>query len=250
MNFEWNFSQKTGWKNYGKNKIFRSIVFITQTTIVFSLIITILTFSIGFGFQKMIEDKLFNIRGQIFVKKKNFIKNVPLNFSMKNKNAFSKKFFYLNYIKKIYGIAENNVIIRTNNKIDRYIYKGLYKDYNPLFFQNFLVKGNILNIKKNFSFNTNVILSEKISSSLGLDIGSNVKIDFLFFRNKETPTIISKKFKVFGLYETGIPEFDDIYIIGNIKSIQEIYKCTEDLSEGLEIFVYSCFVKDNIKKKF
>ncbi|ACY40186.1 lipoprotein releasing system transmembrane protein [Blattabacterium sp. (Blattella germanica) str. Bge] len=240
MNFEWFFSKKTIWKDCSKNRTLLTIVIITQITITFGLIIAILTFSIGFGFKEIIKEKLLNVRGQIIVKNKNSV------FSIKNKNYFLKKYFNSNYIKQIHGIIENNVIIGTNNKTGRYIYKGLYEDYNPIFFQYFLVKGNFCNKKTNDDCHKNIILSKKISRSLGLNIGSNVKIDFLFFKKKGTPIIISKKFIVSGLYETGIPEFDDLYIIGNIKSIQQIYGWKKDLSEKFEIFG-SSFQKINKK---
>ncbi|WP_185862026.1 ABC transporter permease [Blattabacterium cuenoti] len=244
MNFEWFFSKKTVWKDCSKNKYLRSIVIITQITIIFGLIITILTFSIGFGLKKIVKNKLFNIKGQIFVQKKDSI--VPLN--IKEINFLKKNFFHLNYIEKIYKIAENNVIINTNKKTDRYIYKGLYKDYNPLFFKFFLIKGNIFNIKKKLFSNQSVLLSKKISLSLGLNIGSNVKIYFFFFKNNKKPIILSKKFKISGLYETGIPEFDNVYIIGNIKFIPHIYYQKKFFSEKLEIFLSPSFYKEkNIK---
>ncbi|WP_185849109.1 ABC transporter permease [Blattabacterium cuenoti] len=235
MNFEWFFSRKTVWEDCRKNKTLRTIVLITQTTIIFGLIIAFLTFSIGFGFKKIIKDKLLNIRGQILVHKNNSTKSNPF-FSIKK-----KKFFKSNLVKQIHGISEKNVIVSTNRKIDRYIFKGLYEDYNPVFFQYFLITEN----KKKLLWNHNVILSKKVSLSLGLNIGSSIKINFMFFDKKGKPILFSERFKVSGLYETGISEFDDIYIIGNIKSIQQIYGCKKDLVEKFEIFVSY----DNIEKK-
>ncbi|WP_185857841.1 ABC transporter permease [Blattabacterium cuenoti] len=237
MNFEWFFSKKTIWEDYRKNQTLRIIVLITQTTIIFGLIISFLTFSIGFGFKEIIKNKLLNIRGQIIIHK-NDLKASSSFFSIKK-----KKFFKYNLVKKIYGIAENNVIISTNHKISQYIFKGIYEDYNPVFFQYFLIKKNFLN--KDLSCHKNIFLSKKASLSLGLSVGSNIKIDFIFFNKKGNPIIFSKKFIVSGLYETGIAEFDDVYIIGNIKSIQQIFGRNKDFVEKFEIFVSY----ENIKKK-
>ncbi|WP_185859182.1 ABC transporter permease [Blattabacterium cuenoti] len=242
MNFEWFFSKKTVWKDCRKNRTLRTIVIITQITITFGLIIAILTFSIGYGFKEIIKDKLLNVRGQIVIEN--------INSIFPEKLFFQKKYINYNYVKKIYKIVEKDIIIGTDNKTGRYIYKGLYEDYNPIFFKYFLIDGNFCNKKKNNDCNKNIILSKKISLSLGLNIGSNVKIDFLFFKKNGDPTIISKKFRVSGLYETGITEFDDLYIIGNIKSIQQIYGCKKDLSEKFEIFLsYFPYNKENIKEK-
>ncbi|WP_341656171.1 FtsX-like permease family protein [Blattabacterium cuenoti] len=247
MNFEWFFSQKTVWEDCRKNQTLRTIVIITQTTIIFGLIISFLTFSIGFGFKEIIKDKLLNVRGQIFIHKKNSKTIDPFFYRIK-KNFLLKKFFKSDLVKQIHGISEKNVIISTNKKIDRYIFKGLYEDYNPAFFQYFLITKNVFS--KTFLCNQNVLVSKKVSLSLGLNVGSNIKIDFLSFDKKRNPIFFEKTFIISGLYETGIPEFDDVYIIGNIKSIQKIYGWKKDLVEKLEIFVsYENIKKEIFKKK-
>ncbi|WP_185863131.1 ABC transporter permease [Blattabacterium cuenoti] len=237
MNFEWFFSKKTIWEDCRRNKTLRTIVIITQTTIIFSLIVAILTFSIGFGFKEIIKNKLLNVKGQIILQKENLKGNYS-SFSIKKKN-----FFQSNLVRQIHGIAENDVIISTNQKTDRYIFKGLYEDYNPVFFQYFLIRKNFFH--KKFLYSHNIILSKKISLSLGLNIGSNVKIGFLSKDKKGNPVIISKKFRISDLYETGIPEFDNVYIIGNIESIQKISGWKKDLVEKFEVFVSY----ENINKK-
>ncbi|WP_341652304.1 FtsX-like permease family protein [Blattabacterium cuenoti] len=247
MNFEWFFSKKTVWEDCRKNKTLRTIVIITQTTIIFGLIIAFLTFSIGFGFKEIIKDKLLNVRGQILIQKENSNTISPFFYRIK-KNFLLKQFFKSDLVKQIHGISEKNVIISTNKKIDRYIFKGLYEDYNPAFFQYFLITKNVF--PKKFLCNQNVLLSKKVSLSLGLNVGSNIKIDFLSFDKKRNPILLSKKFIISGLYETGIPEFDDVYIIGNIKSIQKIYGWKKDLVEKFEIFVsYENLKKEIFKKK-
>ncbi|WP_341653544.1 FtsX-like permease family protein [Blattabacterium cuenoti] len=247
MNFEWFFSKKTVWEDCRKNKTLRTIVIITQTTIIFGLIIAFLTFSIGFGFKEIIKDKLLNIRGQILIQKENSKTIFPF-FYRKKIFFLLKKFFKSDLVKQIHGISEKNVIISTNKKIDRYIFKGLYEDYNPAFFKNFLITKNVF--PKKFLCNQNVLLSKKVSLSLGLNVGSNIKIDFLSFDKRRNPIFFSKKFIISGLYETGIPEFDNVYIIGNIKSIQKIYGWKKGLVEKLEIFVsYDNLKKEIFKKK-
>ncbi|BBA17390.1 ABC transporter permease [Blattabacterium cuenoti] len=248
MNFEWFFSKKTIWEDCRKNKTLRTIVIITQITIIFGLIVSFFTFSIGFGFKKIIKDKLLNVRGQFLISQKyNLNTNSPF-FSVKKKKFLLKKFFNSDLVKQIHGISEKNVIISTNKKIDRFIFKGLYEDYNPYFFQYFLITKKIFPEK--LLHNQNVFLSKKASLSLGLNVGSIIKINFLSFDKIGNSIFFYKKFRISGLYETGIPEFDDVYIIGNIKSIQNIYKWKKDSVEKFEVFVsYENIGKNIIKKK-
>ncbi|WP_185864354.1 ABC transporter permease [Blattabacterium cuenoti] len=249
MNFEWVFSRKTVCKS--SNKTFQTIIFVTQITIFISLLITIFTFSIGFGFKNIIRDKLLNIKGQITVVNKISKKKFPINICEKS-NSLLKEFFLYDYdhvkkkIKNVYPFAENDIIIGKDHLSERFIFKGVYEDYNPIFFHYFLIG----KIKNNLLSDNNIILSSKNSLLLGLNIGSNVKINFIFFHKKlSAPIIVSKIFRVNGLYETGISEFDDLYIIGNIKYIQSIYGWKKGFSEGCEIFMSDFFQSDIIMKK-
>ncbi|WP_185869494.1 ABC transporter permease [Blattabacterium cuenoti] len=244
MNFEWFFSKKTVDKDCVKNSSLRTIVIIIQLTIIFSLVITILTLSVGFGFKEIIKKKFTNVIGHILIMKKS---KKPFFLS-----HIEKKFLISNYI-QIHGISEKNVIICTNNKIEKYLFKGVYEDYNPIFFKYFIIKGKFCSEKKSYLCNDNILLSKKISSLLGLNIGSYIKIYFFYPKNG---SLISKKFKVSGIYETGFPTFDNIYIIGNIKSIQHIFGWKEFFSEKIEIFLSSLsyfnlkIIEKKIKKFF
>ncbi|WP_242673955.1 hypothetical protein [Blattabacterium sp. DPU] len=182
MNFEWFFYKKTIWEDCRKNKTLRIIVIITQITIIIALIITFLTFSIGFGFKEIIKEKLLNIRGQIIIQKNTLTTNNRY-FSVTEKNLLLRKFSKKNLIQQIHGIIESDVIVSTSRKIDRYIFKGLYEDYNPIFFKYFLITENFF--RKKLLSHKNVLLSKKVSLSLGLNVGSNIRIDFISFDKKK-----------------------------------------------------------------
>ncbi|WP_185851872.1 ABC transporter permease [Blattabacterium cuenoti] len=230
-----------------------TIVLITQVTIIFSVIITLLTFSIGFGFKEFIIKKLLNIQGQIIIynnSKRGFLKKkIPILL-----NQFSNKNCS---IRQIHPFSEKNVMIVTNQKnVEKFVFKGFYeKDYNTAFFKYFLVKGSFSKIKKNLFSSQKVILSQKISCSLGLNIGSIIHLNFLSFK-KGIPFFTSKKFYVCGLYDTGIPEFDNVYMIGDMKHIQHINNWNENFLEGIELFLSSIIdhkkmelLENKIKKK-
>lgn len=242
MNFEWFFSRKTIWKDCGKKKILRTIVLVTQSTILFSVIISILTFSIGFGFKKVINQKFLNIQGPIVVV--NNPKKETCFHSLEKKNLF-----LFNSVSFVYPFSEKEVIVCKNEgrqDVDRFVFKGISKDYNPFFFKNFFVSGS----KKNLFSRSEIILSKKISILLKLNKGSSILIGFISIKNGK-PFIFYKKFYVCGLYDTGIPEFDNVYLIGDMKHIQSINGWKENFVEGFEIFISSLDSKrmESIKKE-
>ncbi|AEU09209.1 ABC transporter permease [Blattabacterium sp. (Cryptocercus punctulatus) str. Cpu] len=239
MNFEWFFYKKQFGKIVRKSKILRTIVLVTQNTIFFGIIVSIITFSIGFGFKEIIKKKLLNIQGQIT------ITNLKIDNSIILNKSFFKDLFFFKFIRRINHFYEKDVIICDNKSqnVEKFIFKGISKDYNPIFFQNFLVIGYLEKVKKKLFSDYGILLSKKVSISLGLNIGSSIIVNFFFYKNGN-PFFISKKFYVCGLYDTSIPEFDDVYIIGNIKHIQYFHKNSnvnnnqnEDFLEGVEIFL-------------
>ncbi|WP_185866468.1 ABC transporter permease [Blattabacterium cuenoti] len=234
MNFEWFFSRKTIWKDCRKNKILRTIVVVTQSTIGFSVIISILTFSVGFGFKTVINQKLLNIQGQIVIV--NNPKKEACFLSLEKKNLF-----FFNSISFVYPFSEKDVIVCKNiceNKgiedVERFVFKGISKDYNPVFFKNFLVSGS----NKNLFSRPEILLSKKISILLKLNKGSSILIGFISMKNGK-PFVFYKKFYICGLYDTGIPEFDNVYLIGDMKHIQSMNGWKRDSVEGFEIFISS-----------
>ncbi|ACX84083.1 putative ABC transporter, permease component [Blattabacterium sp. (Periplaneta americana) str. BPLAN] len=242
MNFEWFFSRKTIWKDCRKKKILRTIVLVTQSTIVFSVIISILTFSVGFGFKKVINQKFLNIQGPIIVV--NNPKKETCFLSLEKKNLF-----LFNSVSFVYPFSEKEVIVcKSEGKkdVDRFVFKGISKDYNPVFFKNFLVSGS----KKNLFSRSEILLSKKISNLLKLNKGSSILIGFISIKNGK-PFVFYKQFYVCGLYDTGIPEFDNVYLIGDMKHIQSINGWKENFVEGFEIFISSLDSKrmESIKKE-
>ncbi|WP_185859773.1 ABC transporter permease [Blattabacterium cuenoti] len=242
MNFEWFFSRKTIWKDCRKKKILRTIVLVTQHTIVFSVIISIFTFSIGFGFKKVINEKFLNIQGPIIVTSNP--KKEACFLSLENKNLF-----LFNSVSCVSPFSEKEVIICSNEgkkDIDRFVFKGISKDYNPVFFKNFLVSGS----NKNLFSSYGIFLSKKISILLRLNKGSSILIGFFSIKNGKH-SVFYKKFYVCGLYETGIPEFDNVYLIGDMKHIQSVNGWKYDFVEGFEIFISSVDPNrmESIKKK-
>ncbi|WP_238784441.1 ABC transporter permease [Blattabacterium cuenoti] len=226
-----------------------TIVTITKITIAFSVIITLLTFSIGFGFKEVIKKKFLNIRGQILVKKK-----IPFSNTTKEVSILLNKFSFKNssIISHIHTFSESNVIIVENENVEKFVFRGLSeKDYNPVFFKKFLIKGSFSRIRKSIFSNSEVILSKKNSILLGLNVGSFFRVNFFFLKKGGIPFFFSKKFYVSGLYDTGISEFDNVYIIGDMKHIQNIKNWNEDLIEGVEFFLSSIDQKkmDSVKKE-
>jgi lipoprotein-releasing system permease protein len=105
--------------------------------------------------------------------------------------------------------------------------------YDWAFFKVNLVSGDIPNL--NDSARTNeILISENLSKMLRLNAGDQ---GILYFINKDEITPRMLQFKVCGIYRTNLEEFDNLFVIGDIKQIQRINDWQTDEITGIEIEV-------------
>ena len=64
-----------------------------------------------------------------------------------------------------------------------------------------------------------VLISSAISRKLELKTGDDMRMWFL---DEDQPRARGRKFTISGIYDTGMEEIDDVYVIGDIKHIQKL----------------------------
>ena len=130
------------------------------------------------------------------------------------------------------AVASKAGIIRTEKAFEGIIYKGVGKDYNFTNLEEYLVDGKIPNLKS--ELNTEVLISEYLAKRLQLKVGDK----FLTFFMKENGKLPNKRnFLITGIFNSGFPEFDAIYILGDIRHIQLMNKWQSTEVGAFEVFV-------------
>ncbi|GAB3819458.1 hypothetical protein GCM10028895_17930 [Pontibacter rugosus] len=74
-----------------------------------------------------------------------------------------------------------------------------------------------------------VLLSQKIATKLKLNVGDEAI--FYFIQNPPR----ARKLKVKGIYNTGLEEFDEVFVIGDLQLIRELNNWPDSLVGGVEI---------------
>ena len=95
------------------------------------------------------------------------------------------------------------------------ILKGIDYNYDLSFFKQHLKSGRLPKFSKD-SISSEIIISKRIARDLNLEIGEEVKAFFV----KNQP--VKRIFKLVGIYETGLEEFDKKMAIGDIRIVQEL----------------------------
>jgi lipoprotein-releasing system permease protein len=217
--------------NKGNNRLSTPIIRIAIGGIAVGVCVMIIAIAIVTGFQKEIRAKVIGFGAHIQINK------YDNNHSFES-SPISNKESYLNEIKKVPGvvhwqsIASKAGIVKSGDAIEGVVFKGLDKDYEFGFFEKSLIAGKIPSFPD--SGKSNEILISKLQAQLlKLQVGSSLLMYFI----QDPPK--ARKFVVSGIYDTGLGDndFDKIYMMGDIRVVQQLNKWSSDQVSAIEVQV-------------
>jgi lipoprotein-releasing system permease protein len=94
-----------------------------------------------------------------------------------------------------------------------------------------MVEGGIFKVN-DASRTDEVIISRKIANMLNLKLNEDLRMYFIVGN-----TTLGRKFRITGIYDTGLEEFDKLYVIGDIHHIQKLNNWRSDQVGGFEVFL-------------
>ena len=214
MSIEYFIAKKIYSAKEKNNSYTKPILRIAIFAISLSVSIMLISLMIIGGFKKNITSKVVGFGSHIVISKmshKSFFEKDPIIVNEVYLNDLKKD----PLIKHINIFAEKPAVIKTLNEIHPIILKGVSSDYDWNFFKKHLVKGDISVINSN-NISNNILISKHISNILNKDVNDTLNIYFA----QQPPRV--KRFRVNGIYKTDMTEFDDLYVLGDIKHIQKL----------------------------
>jgi lipoprotein-releasing system permease protein len=218
----------------GKNKenISRPPVRIAIVGIALGLTVMIVAISIVTGFQKEIQEKVIGFGSHIQIS--SYDNNMSMEASPIDKNQNFYPFFdTIEGIKHIQVFANKAGIIKTDEQIQGVVLKGIGPDFNWSFFDDKIIEGKAI-IANDSGTSNDVIVSKSLAALLKLQVDDPLKMYFVSGDNSRPR---GRRFTISGIYETGLEEFDKMYIIGDIKHVISLNKWDDQQVGGFEIFI-------------
>jgi lipoprotein-releasing system permease protein len=222
-----------------KGYVSRSIVRIATIGISLGLAVMIISVAVVTGFKKQISDKVIGFGGHIQ------IEYFDSNTSYET-NPISKHQKFLPALKllpdvnhvQVFGIKAG--IIKSKEDIQGVVLKGVGSDYDWSFFKRNLIAGDVFQISDSVRTDK-ILISKYISKLLKLKLGDDVAMYFI------QKSMLMRRFKIAGIYETGLEEFDKIYIVGDIKHVQRLNSWDSTQVSGYEVLIGNIKKIDNLK---
>ncbi len=212
--------------------ISRPIIRISVISIALGLAVMILAVAIVTGFQTEIRNKVIGFGSHIQ------ISNYDNNVSYESSPVSSRQSFYP-WIDTIEGIDHVQVfankagIIKAEDQIQGVVLKGISGDFNWDFFKNKIIEGAPVRINDTL-INNDVLISRSLASMMKLKTGDPLK---MYFISGDQSQARGRRFSIGGIYETGLEEFDKLFIIGDIKHIQRLNRWENEQVSGFEVLI-------------
>lgn len=213
----------------GKNeyRFSRPVIRIAITAIALSLTVMLMSLAIIKGFQNEITDKVIGFSSHIQVS--NFSNgNSYESTLLKHTDSLKLSLSKIKGIKHIQSYATKAGIIKTNNEIQGVVLKGVSNDFDSTFIKKILTQGKIPSFGRHKKSNK-VLISQTIANQLNLNIGDGFQMYFI-----QQPVRV-RQFKIAGIYDSGVAEFDEMLVLGDIGHIQKLNKWSANDVGGLEI---------------
>ena len=233
MNFEYFIAKRIVSAKEYKNSVSSPIIKIAILSIVIGFVTMLISIASGVGLQNKIYEKVSAFNGDII------ISNFDTNFSDDSQNPISiNQEFYpifnsVQGIKHIQATASKGGVIRTLNEFEGVVFKGVGKDYNWNSFNEFLIDGNLPDYTRQLT--NEIIISEYVSNRLKLKVGD--KVNTFFFNDNNSKIPRSRSFEILGIYNSGFKDFDEKFVIADIRHIQRLNKWSEHEIGSFEVFV-------------
>lgn len=229
MNLELFIAKKITINNKGEGNISHPIISIAKISIALGICIMILAVAIVTGFKSEITNKVIGFGSHIQIS--NYDNNSSFETQPIDKNLISKeKIESLPGVVHLQSFATKPGILKTKSEIQGVVLNGIEKDFDWSFFKSHLVDGNIINVQDSAKSNE-ILISKKLSQLLHLKIGDKLSVYFIQQPPRE------RRFTISGIFNTGMEEFDKLFLICDMRHIQKLNDWTENQVSGYEIFI-------------
>ncbi len=232
LSFEYFISKRILKNEAEGTKVSRPIVRISILSIALAVVVNLITIAVVTGFQHEVRQKVSGFGSHAFIMNTTEGSVYECEPIYKNQSFFPnlKKMEGVDHIQYVaykpvlfqsdkkeikYKLSNGKDTSKTQQEIQGAIIKGVGNNFDWTFFKEHLVKGEIPRFKENETSN-DLLISTRIARDLNYKVGDEIRAFFV----KKQP--IKRMFKVVGIYETGLEEFDKKIVIGDLKNVQKL----------------------------
>ena len=221
-----------------KKSVSRPAVRIATIAIALGMAVMLVSVAVVIGFKSEIRNKAIGFGGPIQIS--NFEANSSYETNPIAPDAeFIEKIKANPAVKSVQSFATKPGIIKTETEFQGIVLKGINSDADLDFFKSHLVEGEFSVFSPDTLTNA-VIISKYIANRLQLKIGDSF---FAYFIQDQ---VRARKFVIEGIYNTNFVEYDKLFLLTDIRHIQNLNGWDSNQISGLEVVLTDFDLLDDI----
>ena len=229
MNVEYFIAKRLFTAKEENNSYTKPILRIAILAIALSVAIMLLSVMVVTGFKNDISDKIIGFGSHITIS--SFSDNQSYETEpIQIWDSLYATLLANDQVKQMSAFATKAGIVKTKDEILGVVLKGVSDEYDWSFFKDNLISGTCLSLTDSVKSNQ-VLISETSANVLQLGLGDNLIMYFV----QDPPRV--RKFEIAGIYNTALADFDKLFVMGDIKHIQQLNAWENNQIGGLEIAV-------------
>ena len=216
-------------QKHSSQKLSAPIVKIAIVSTALGMSVMLAAILIVTGFKNQIRDKVIGFSAHIHVN--HYDSNQSFEpYPISKDELDTSLALQIKGIKHIQAYGLKPGIIKTGDEIEGVVVKGVDTNFDISFFQDKIIEGRFIELIDSVRVNE-IVISEQVAKKLQLQVND----DLLMYFIQDPPRM--RKFKITGIYRTGLEDFDKLYVWSDIKHIQRLNDWDESYVSGFEIFV-------------
>tara|TARA_Y100001933_G_scaffold40705_3_gene37301 strand:- start:14062 stop:15303 length:1242 start_codon:yes stop_codon:yes gene_type:complete len=217
-----------------KISISAPIIKIAIAAIAIGIVMMLIAIATSAGLQRKIREKVAAFNGHIQISNYDNNNSEVSTVPVSTQQDFYPEFKDVEGIAHVQAVATKPGIIRMEDTFEGMIAKGVGRDYNWSYFEEYLVDGRLPDYYGDL--NDEVLISRLMANRLQLKVGDTFSAIFL---REGDPSKMpnNRRFKVVGIYDSGFDEFDAQYVFVDIRHIQRMNRWEADQVGNFEVFL-------------
>ncbi|MCC8187809.1 MAG: ABC transporter permease [Bacteroides sp.] len=213
----------------GGKQVSRPAVFIAMVGIAIGLAVMIVSVALVIGFKKEVRGKVIGFGSHIQVTNFDGVRSYETHPIAVTDSMIQALSAYPN-IRHVQRYSTKPGIIKTEDAFQGMVLKGVDQDFDDHFFCDHLLEGEMPVFSDTASY-TQVLLSRSIADNLKIGVGDRIYTYFI------QDQIRARRLTVTGIYQTNFAEYDNLFLLTHIHTVNRLNNWAADQVSGVELLV-------------
>ena len=205
------------------------MVRIATASVAVGLAVMIVTMAVVMGFKAEIARKVSGFTSHVqvtYIRSSNSLESSPIERS----DSVEQLLRGVEGLRSMSAYALKGGVVKTAEGVAGMVLKGVGADYDPSFFAEALVDGTLPRVGEEVRYK-DILMPKVVADRLDIAVGD--RVEMLFVEEDALPR--RDRFKVCGLFSTGMDEMDKGMALTDIRNVQRLSGWDERTISGYEI---------------